>query len=53
MTREESLKKLEELDDKALERLATFSTNKKITAYFTNEIMYQSLILLLKSKNLM
>ncbi len=53
MTREESIEQLKKLEDKTLERLAKFSANQKIKAFFTNEIMYQTLLAMLRAKNLM
>ncbi len=48
MTREESIAKLNQLDDQTLERLAKLSENKTALSYFKNPIKYGALVSFLK-----
>lgn len=46
--KQQALKKLELLDDKVLERLASLADNKKALSYFTNPILWNALKAFLK-----
>lgn len=46
--KQQALKKLEQLDDEVLERLASLVDNKKAVSYFTNPLLFNALKGLLK-----
>ena len=46
--KQQALKKLEQLDDQVLERLASLADNKKALSYFTNPLLFNALKGLLK-----
>ncbi|WP_423899432.1 hypothetical protein [Capnocytophaga leadbetteri] len=46
--KQQALKKLEQLEDKVLERLASLVDNKKALSYFTNPILWNTLKAFLK-----
>lgn len=46
--KQQALKKLEQLDDKVLERLSSLVDNKKALSYFTNPILWNTLKSFLK-----
>ncbi len=48
MNRQEAIKKLEELDDDILIRLAELSENEKALGFFKNHIKYGALLSFLK-----
>lgn len=47
-TKEDALKKIEQLDEKVLIKIAKLSENKKAMSYFTNPILFAALEKFLK-----